>query len=182
MATLWLRPATEGYLTTSTMIISGDQSILKARSSHQNAILPTSSTHTHSECLSKTVLSTFGAWTLRPTHPHTDRMRVMSNSMIIAFSGACPGNGTHQAVASGCGVYFGPRGPNCLDIQQNLSSEVPDHHFYQHTKQRAELHATIAGLKSATKFATDREQWPYARICDDLEQWPIYHLVIMSDS
>lgn len=105
------------------------------------------------------------------------------DSMIIAVDGACPGNGSDKAVASGCGVWFGPRDiKEDEDAQQNIRFEVPDHPIYQHTNQRAELHAAIAGLKTAKRFATEGGQWPCNVPTDCPEPCPIKHLVIKSDS
>ncbi|KAH8663850.1 ribonuclease H-like domain-containing protein [Ilyonectria robusta] len=106
------------------------------------------------------------------------------DSMIVAVDGACPGNGSHKAVASGCGVWFGPRSADSDNntIQPNLSFRVPDDPIHPHTSQRAELHAAIAGLESSMKFATHGGHIK----CEVPDSCPepcrITHLIIKSDS
>lgn len=116
------------------------------------------------------------------------------DSLVIAVDGACPGNGSDRAVASGCGVYFGPRGyvdedGDFVDLheQQNLAFEVDDdhhgrHHHHAHTSQRAELHAAIAGLREAKKFAAEGGQWPCDVPGNCAAPCRVRHLVVKSDS
>lgn len=104
--------------------------------------------------------------------------------MIVAIDGACPGNGSDKAVASGCGVWFGPRYIDDDDetMQPNLSFRVLDDPIHPHTSQRAELHAAIAGLESSKKFAIHGGQSP----CEVPDKCPelcrLNHLIIKSDS
>lgn len=106
------------------------------------------------------------------------------DSMIVAIDGACPGNGSDKAVASGCGVWFGPRYADNNDdtLQPNLSFRVPDDRIHPHTSQRAELHAAIAGLESSKKFALHGGKSP----CEVPDKCPepcrLNHLIIKSDS
>lgn len=106
------------------------------------------------------------------------------DSMIVAVDGACPGNGSHKAVASGCGVWFGPRSANSDNntIQPNLSFRVPDDPIHPHTSQRAELHAAIAGLESSTKFAMHGGQFKCEVPDNCPEPCRLAHLIIKSDS
>ncbi|KAI1250624.1 hypothetical protein MGN70_007681 [Eutypa lata] len=116
-----------------------------------------------------------------PTACPCGRYACHIDSMIVAVDGACPGNGTDRAVRSACGVYFGPRDASDGG-QQNIAFQVPDVPGHPHTSQRAELHAAIAALSEAKKFATEGGQWP----CKIPEQCaspcPIKHLIIKSDS
>ncbi|KAI0431060.1 ribonuclease H-like protein [Xylaria sp. FL1042] len=95
------------------------------------------------------------------------------DSLIVAIDGACPGNGTHNATKSACGVFFGP------DRPENLAFRVPDTPGYSHTNQRAELSAAIAAVTASVKFIYNGGQWD----CKDCPTpCPVVHLVIKSDS
>lgn len=108
------------------------------------------------------------------------------DSLIVAVDGACPGNGSEGAVRSGCGVYFGQRDPE-NGGQQNLFFQVAEAfgspaRGFPHTSQRVELHAAIAALAEAKKFATEGGQWPCSVPDDCPAPCPLRHLVIKSDS
>lgn len=71
--------------------------------------------------------------------------------MIVAVDGACPSNGTGQAVKSACGVYLGPGA-------DNWSWGVADTPGERHTSSRAELHAAIGALKAIMPFTRNGGQ------------------------
>lgn len=68
-----------------------------------------------------------------------------TDSMVVAVDGACPSNGTDQAVKSACGVYLGPEA-------DNWSWRVADKPGERHTSSRAEIHAAIGALKAVMPF------------------------------
>ncbi|ROV96727.1 hypothetical protein VSDG_05590 [Cytospora chrysosperma] len=74
-----------------------------------------------------------------------------TDSMIVAVDGACPSNGTGQAVKSACGVYLGPGA-------DNWSWRVADTPGERHTSSRAELHAAIGALKAVMPFTRNGGQ------------------------
>ncbi|KAI1279444.1 ribonuclease H-like protein [Xylaria sp. FL0933] len=95
------------------------------------------------------------------------------DSLIVAVDGACPGNGTHHATRSACGVYFGP------DMEENIAIRLPDTPGYSHTSQRAELKAAIMGITASTEFIYNGGQWN----CEGCSTpCAVVHLVIKSDS
>ncbi|ROW13750.1 hypothetical protein VPNG_03498 [Cytospora leucostoma] len=65
--------------------------------------------------------------------------------MVVAVDGACPYNGTDEAIMSACGVYLGPGA-------DNWSWRVVEKEGQRHTSSRAELHAAIGGLLAVLPF------------------------------
>ncbi|KAI0536919.1 ribonuclease H-like protein [Xylaria digitata] len=110
--------------------------------------------------------STAACWVCGRHSLHTD-------SLVIAVDGACPGNGTHHATKSGCGVFFDP------NLPENLAFRVPDTPGYSHTNQRAELSAAIAAVKASKEFIYHGGQWDFK---DCPTPCAVTHLVIKSDS
>ncbi|KAI1758459.1 ribonuclease H-like protein [Xylaria castorea] len=95
------------------------------------------------------------------------------DSLVVAVDGACPGNGSHRATKSACGVFFGP------DAPENLAFRVPDTPGYSHTSQRAELSAAIAAVEACTTYIYNGGQWE----CEGCAMpCAVKHLVLKSDS
>ncbi|KAM7215463.1 hypothetical protein V8F06_009129 [Rhypophila decipiens] len=75
--------------------------------------------------------------------------------VVVSIHGTCPGNGDNSD-RSGCGVYFG----DCAAEEHNIHSRVPDHPYYRHTSQRAEIWAAIYALQTLWRFVRVGGQWP----------------------
>lgn len=107
-----------------------------------------------------------------PRPCYCGRYILHTDSMIVAVDGACPSNGTDQAVKSACGVYLGPGA-------DNWSWRVADKPGERHTSSRAEIHAAIGALKAIMPFAKKGGQ----TVCEHPGlPCRARHVVIKSDS
>ncbi|KAK8055219.1 hypothetical protein PG993_000446 [Apiospora rasikravindrae] len=110
------------------------------------------------------------------------RLALHIDSLVIAIDGACPGNGSLNATRSGGGIFFGTSfGANSptTDYKQNFAFRIPDHSYYPHTSQRAELHAAAGALLKARHYVNEGGQFP----CEGcVRPCTVKHIVLKTDS
>jgi ribonuclease HI len=74
-----------------------------------------------------------------PHHDSLEGKHAEQRSVVVHVDGACPGNGTQNAVG-GVGIYFGPSSPYNLSAPVNKTTKPS-------TSQQAELHAALNALR-----------------------------------